>query len=62
MHLIAGLTPDTLPTTHLPNRPENQPTSERAIPISIFSAEPSVARAFLRKWCGGDVGSGEGLL
>jgi hypothetical protein len=39
-------------------RPENQPTSERAIPCSIFSAEPPVARAWLRKWCG-DLGSGE---
>lgn len=38
-------------------RPENQPTSERAIPISIFSAEPAVARSWLRKWCG-DLGSG----
>lgn len=39
-------------------RPENQPTSERAIPCSIFSAEPPVARAWLRKWCG-ELGSGE---
>ncbi len=38
-------------------RPENQPTSERAIPVSIFSAEPAVARSYLRQWCG-DVGSG----
>jgi DNA polymerase epsilon subunit 1 len=42
-------------------RPENQPTSERAIPCSIFSAEPLVARAWLRKWCG-DLGSGEPRL
>jgi hypothetical protein len=41
-----------------PRRPESAPTSERAIPVSIFSAEPAVARAWLRKWCG-DVGSGE---
>ncbi|CAL8464190.1 g3725 [Coccomyxa elongata] len=33
-------------------RPENQPTSERAIPVAIFSTEPSVARSFLRRWCG----------
>lgn len=39
-------------------RPENQATSERAIPVSIFSAEPPVSRAWLRKWCG-DLGSGE---
>ncbi|GAX75625.1 hypothetical protein CEUSTIGMA_g3069.t1 [Chlamydomonas eustigma] len=40
-------------------RPENQPTSERAIPVSIFSSEPAVARAYLRKWCG-EVGGGKG--
>lgn len=39
-------------------RPEAAPTSERAVPVSIFSAEPAVARAWLRKWCG-DVGNGE---
>jgi hypothetical protein len=39
-------------------RPEASPTSERAIPCSIFSAEPPVARAWLRKWCG-DLGAGE---
>lgn len=33
-------------------RPENLPTSERAIPVAIFSTEPVVARSFLRKWCG----------
>ena len=38
-------------------KPEGHPTSDRAIPISIFSAEPAVARAYLRKWCG-DVASG----
>ena len=32
-------------------RPENLPTSERAIPVAIFSTEPAVARSFLRKWC-----------
>lgn len=37
-------------------KPENQSTTERAIPVSIFSAEPSVSRAYLRKWCG-DVGT-----
>lgn len=41
-------------------RPENQPTSERAIPVAIFSTEPSVARSFLRKWCG-HLSSGESL-
>jgi DNA polymerase epsilon subunit 1 len=39
-------------------RPENQPTSERAIPCSIFAAEPAVARGWLRKWCG-DLGSAD---
>ncbi|GLC51172.1 hypothetical protein PLESTB_000473800 [Pleodorina starrii] len=39
-------------------QPASMPTSERAIPVSIFSAEPAVARAWLRRWCGGDVGSG----
>ncbi len=33
-------------------RPESAPTSERAIPVAIFSTEPSVARSFLRKWAG----------
>lgn len=33
-------------------RPDNQPTSERAIPVAIFSTEPAVARSFLRRWCG----------
>lgn len=33
-------------------KPENQPTSARAIPVSIFSADPNVARNYLRKWCG----------
>jgi hypothetical protein len=38
-------------------RPENLPTSERAIPLAIFSTSPAVARSFLRKWCG-DLGGG----
>ncbi|KAG2442618.1 hypothetical protein HXX76_002703 [Chlamydomonas incerta] len=42
-------------------QPASQPTSERAIPVSIFQAEPAVARAWLRKWCGGDVGSTDGV-
>jgi DNA polymerase epsilon subunit 1 len=32
------------------NRPKNQPVSERAIPIAIFSAEHGVKQHFLRKW------------
>lgn len=36
-------------------RPENLPTSGRAVPLAIFSTSPAVARSFLRKWCG-DVG------
>ncbi|KAG1663133.1 hypothetical protein FOA52_000655 [Chlamydomonas sp. UWO 241] len=42
-------------------RPENQSTTERAIPVTIFQAEPAVARSYLRKWCGdlGHKGQGE---
>lgn len=32
------------------SRPRNTPVTERAIPVTIFSAEPSVKRFFLRKW------------
>ncbi|RKP39877.1 DNA polymerase epsilon catalytic subunit A [Dimargaris cristalligena] len=32
------------------NRPLGLPVSERAIPITIFSAEPPVKKHFLRKW------------
>ena len=32
------------------NRPAGAPTSERAIPVTIFQAEPAVARSFLREW------------
>ena len=42
--------------------PRGQPTSERAIPVAIFSTEPSVARTYLRRWCGGDVAKGELLF
>lgn len=38
--------------------PKGQPTSERAIPVAIFSTEPSIARTYLRRWCGGDVSKG----
>ena len=31
-------------------RPEGLPTSNRAVPVAIFSTEPAIARAFLRKW------------
>jgi hypothetical protein len=31
-------------------KPDGAPTSERAIPVSIFQAEPAVARSFLREW------------
>ena len=37
--------------------PRGTPTSERALPTAIFAAEPPVARAFLRKWCG-DISTG----
>lgn len=33
-------------------KPLGTPTSARAIPIIIFSAEPAVARGFLRRWTG----------
>ena len=33
-------------------KPLGTPTSARAVPIIIFSAEPAVARAFLRRWTG----------
>lgn len=39
-------------------RPDNLPTSDRAIPVAIFSTEPLVARTYLRKWCG-DISGGE---
>lgn len=39
-------------------RPENLPTSERAIPLAIFSTSPAIARSYLRKWCG-DLGGSE---
>jgi DNA polymerase epsilon subunit 1 len=32
------------------SRPKNAPVTERAIPVAIFSAEPSIKRYFLRKW------------
>ena len=41
--------------------PPNQPTSGRAIPVAIFSTEPAVARTFLRRWCGGDIGRSDDL-
>ncbi len=33
-------------------QPEGRPTSERAIPVLIFSAEPAIKRSYLRQWCG----------
>lgn len=42
-------------------RPDNLPTSDRAIPVAIFSTEPSVARTYLRKWCG-DISGGAAFL
>lgn len=41
--------------------PTGRPTSERAVPVAIFATEPSVARTYLRKWCG-DIGYGGGKL
>jgi DNA polymerase epsilon subunit 1 len=38
------------------SRPKNAPVTERAIPLSIFSAEESVKRYFLRKWMREDPG------
>ena len=31
-------------------KPEGAPVTERAIPLAIFQAEPSVKKHFLRKW------------
>ncbi|RZF46596.1 hypothetical protein LSTR_LSTR002928 [Laodelphax striatellus] len=31
-------------------KPEGSPVTERAVPLAIFQAEPSVKRFFLRKW------------
>ncbi|KAK9798895.1 hypothetical protein WJX73_003389 [Symbiochloris irregularis] len=39
--------------------PQGKPTSERAVPVAIFSAQPAVARSYLRKWCG-ELASGRG--
>ncbi|KAJ5290335.1 uncharacterized protein N7443_010588 [Penicillium atrosanguineum] len=38
------------------SRPRNTPVTERAIPVTIFSAEESVKRFFLRKWLKEDPG------
>ncbi|KAL4985013.1 DNA polymerase epsilon catalytic subunit A [Aspergillus falconensis] len=37
-------------------RPRNTPVTERAIPVTIFSAEESIKRHFLRKWLKDDPG------
>lgn len=31
-------------------QPAGTPTSDRAVPVAIFSTEPAIARAFLRRW------------
>lgn len=36
--------------------PKNAPVTERAIPVTIFSAEPNVKQFFLRKWLKTDPG------
>ncbi|KAL3482395.1 hypothetical protein BJX99DRAFT_1811 [Aspergillus californicus] len=38
------------------SRPRNTPITERAIPVTIFSAEASIKRHFLRKWLKEDPG------
>ncbi|KAL4879667.1 hypothetical protein BJY04DRAFT_220006 [Aspergillus karnatakaensis] len=38
------------------SRPRNTPVTERAIPVTIFSAEESIKRHFLRKWLKDDPG------
>lgn len=30
--------------------PEDTPVTDRAIPVAIFSAEPSIRKHYLRKW------------
>ncbi|KAN0070053.1 protein of unknown function (DUF1744) domain containing protein [Elaphomyces granulatus] len=37
-------------------KPKNTPVTERAIPVTIFSAEENVKQFFLRKWLKGDPG------
>jgi DNA polymerase epsilon subunit 1 len=32
------------------SKPAGAPTSQRAVPVTIFQAEPAVARAFLKEW------------
>lgn len=32
------------------HKPEGAPVTERAIPLAIFQAEPSVKKHYLRKW------------
>ena len=31
-------------------KPEGAPVTERAVPLAIFEAEPSIRRHYLRKW------------
>ena len=31
-------------------KPEGAPVTERAIPLAIFEAEPSIKKHYLRKW------------
>ena len=31
-------------------KPEGAPVTERAIPLAIFQAEPSITKHYLRKW------------
>ena len=31
-------------------KPEGAPVTERAVPLTIFQAEPSVKKHYLRKW------------
>ena len=38
-------------------KPRNSPVTERAIPVTIFSAEDHIKRHFLRKWMKDDPGS-----
>jgi hypothetical protein len=51
---IVTLTPDYFAGLScrfvISKKPEGAPVTERAIPLAIFEAEPSIRRHYLRKW------------
>lgn len=64
MHLYTNIRAISLHPNHTPTTqglvcnyivartPNTAPTSGRAVPVAIFSTEPAIARAYLRRWCG----------